>query len=392
LLKFADLGMADVEFNKGQYDTVLKSTQKVVDKVLSDAKSVKGDGPVRYKDHKITASLLGLALRANIQKGDIDRSKELLGVLQRLQGTEDGVAADRSSEVRRILKDIGEQVDALRASTKKEDAEKLKETVGRFSAFVDIISKDSEKKGFDPESTRMLAMAYASLNEHRKAADIFAKVPPPATLDKDAKKLSEDEKQLLAVYWNMRLQYAKALHEDALQERNFAEANRKEAKGDPGLESQRQEALKKEKACYTESLKVLDHLLRHPNAKYQVLAEMERNLVLEDEGRYSVAFAYWSKFLKNPSLTNALTEPEVQKIYFTGLFYKTRVMYKYAQYEAKADKRQTYTASAAKTLVTLEFTPDGIGWGIIKPMAEELLKAEDPLREEYEKLKKDRMK
>jgi hypothetical protein len=358
LEKYADLGMADVEFNKGHYDVVLKATQKIVAKVLADAKSVKADGPIRYKDHQITGDLLGLALRAHIQKGEVEQGRALLGVLQRLQGEDQDLGGDRSNVVRSVLQEIEGQVKALKESGKKEDLEKLGAMVGNFTGFLDEIGKEQERKGgFDPEATRMLASAYASLDQHAKAAGIFAKVPAPKFLDN--KKLTEDEAKHVAAYWGMQLQYAKALRQG------------------------------KKKENLDAALKVLDHLLKHPNARYQILADMEKNFVLEDNERYSVALLRWGQFLKNPALAR-LSDPEIQKIYFNGAFYRIRTMYKYAIHEAKASSKEKFIRAAASQLMALEFTPDQVGWNIIAPMARALLDAEAPLREEYERLKKAR--
>jgi hypothetical protein len=358
LRKYADVGLANVEFNKGNYDAVFKTTQPVVQRVLKDASATKGD--IRYKDHQITGDLLGLALRAHIQKGDVAKGQELLAVLQRLQGDGGEIGGDRANVVRGVLQQIGAQVDQLKSSGKKEDLERLKSMVGNFTSFLDGIAKDADKKGFDAEATRMLGLAYASLDQHSKAAAIFAKVAAPDFLDKDPKKLDEKEAEQLAVYWGMRLEYGKALRQG------------------------------KSKEELTEALKVLDHLLKHPNARYQLLADMEKNLVLEDEEKYSVALLRWGQFMKNPSLTSNLADPKVQKIFFTGAFQRIRCMYQYAMHEAKKESKPKFIKAAASQLIAIEFTPDQVGWTIIEPMARELLAKEAELREEYDKLKAER--
>jgi hypothetical protein len=292
----------------------------------------------------------------------VAKGQELLAVLQRLQGEGGEIGGDQSNVVRRVLQEIGKQVDQLKSSGKKEDLEKLKSMVGNFTSFLDGIARDAEKKPFDADATRMLALAYASLDQHAKAAAIFSKVPAPPFLDKDAKELTEQEAEQLAVYWGMRLEYGKALRQGKTKEE------------------------------LTKALEVLDELLRHKNARYQLLADMEKNLVLEDEEKYSVALLRWGQFLKNPSLTGGLSDPKVQKIFFSGVSYRIRTMYKYGKYEAKAESRPRFIKAAAGQLVSLEFTPDGVGWGIIEPMVPELLQAEPELREEYEKQKAERKK
>ena len=75
--------------------------------------------------------------------------------------------------------------------------------------------------------------------------------------------------------------------------------------------------------------KAIETLLGHPNARYQVQAMMERNLLLEDQQRYRDAYVEWSKkFLTMPSLKD-LANKDVQKVYFEGYYYSARTLYNF---------------------------------------------------------------
>ena len=88
--KYARLGLAEIDYRKGNYDQVLKSTD--ADVAAMDKKKGDGKDPIRFKDFEVTGDLLGLALRANVQKGNTARAKEILVYLDRLAGEGEGAA------------------------------------------------------------------------------------------------------------------------------------------------------------------------------------------------------------------------------------------------------------------------------------------------------------
>ena len=61
-----------------RFDEVIAATKTVVDGVLDKAKAVKAGEPIRLKDYRVTGDILGLALRANVQKGDVVKGKAIL--------------------------------------------------------------------------------------------------------------------------------------------------------------------------------------------------------------------------------------------------------------------------------------------------------------------------
>ena len=77
LTKYARLGLAGLDYRKGNYDRVLTTTADVV-AVVEQQKGV-GIAPIRLKDYQVTGDILGLALRANVQKGNVAKAKKIVG-------------------------------------------------------------------------------------------------------------------------------------------------------------------------------------------------------------------------------------------------------------------------------------------------------------------------
>ena len=73
--KYARLGQSDIAYRAGRYDEVLKQTDEVIKQV--EAKAGAGNDPIRLKDYQVTNDVLGLALRAKVQKGQIDDAKRI---------------------------------------------------------------------------------------------------------------------------------------------------------------------------------------------------------------------------------------------------------------------------------------------------------------------------
>ena len=220
MLKYADYGIAESKF-RGQgndrFDEVLTATNAVVNEMLAIAAKTPADQNIKRKDYRVTGDILGLALRANVQKGDVEKGKAILNVLQRLRD-EGGHKGETGNVVAALLNDIAGQIRVMKEN--KDSA--LQKTKGNYSAFLDAIAKEFEdKKSYDNNSASMLAHAYLSLDFPAKAADTFSKIKPPADLDKKfIKKKVETDKDLeerqkwedgLSRYWSTQIEYVRAL-------------------------------------------------------------------------------------------------------------------------------------------------------------------------------------
>ncbi len=370
MLKYADLGIAEAKFrsdSKDRFEQVITTTQNVVTDTLKMASAVPKDQPIKLKDHRVTGDILSLALRANVQKGDVKKGMLILEAMQRLADEKGNPVAGKAVAV--LLSDIAAQIKAVKGV---KETPAIKATRESYKTFLDAIAKESDdKKGFDPNALVMLAHAYSSLDYPSKAAPLFAKVKAPASLDKELKKKTgkETDKELEARaaleeefgrYWGVQIEYIRAL-----------------------------------RACKDkESLKTAESaantLLKHPNAKYQMQAMIEKNLLLEDQERYREAYIEWSqKFMKMKSLTDRLSDKEVQKIYFNGYFYMVRTCFEMSENDKMLKNPAAFVTSAANQIIKLENSKTREGWEIAGPKFQEMLNDPDygKLKKEYDRLK-----
>jgi hypothetical protein len=309
------------------------------------------------KDYRVTSDILSLALRANVQKGDVAKGKAILDVLQRVADEND--VRKSGNVVAVLLNDISGQIKRM----KETNDPALKTTKGNYVAFLDVIAAELETKGYDNNSVVLMAHAYGSLELPVKSAVLFSKFKAPAVVDKkiDKKnKLTEDEEAELSRYWGVRVEYVRALRacKDA-------------------------ESLKKATAA-------LDDLLKHPNARFKMHAEMEKNHILEDQQKYRQSLQGWNGFLKG--LQPQLAKPEVQKVYFPAYVDATRVMYKIGTLDKETPPLKDpgkFITGAARNIVNLEFSKSREGWNMVGPSFDKMLKDPeyDKLKKEYDKLK-----
>jgi hypothetical protein len=375
-LKYANLGLAEIKFRStanDRYDQVLEATKTVVNDALAVAKKTPTGEKIPMKDFRVTADILNLALRASVQKGDVDKGKAILDVLQRLTGV--NKEENIGNIVAVLLNDITGQI---RRMTDAKDPN-LPKTKQHYTAFLDVIAKEYETKGLDNNATLLLAHAFNSLDYPAKAAAMFGKFKAPAALDKPlvkkAKETDEDVKARQKIeeeinrYWAIRIDYIRAL---------------RACKDKDSLET---------------AFKTAEAMVKHENARFTFQAKMERNLTAEDQEKYRVAFGYWQLFMKEPALKNNLGNPEVQKLYFGSYVHWCRSLYLTATKDPDIKDRPKLIASAAKMIVDLEFNKekDGSpkpGWQVAGPRFQEMLKDRDyeSLKKEYEKQKSAREK
>lgn len=363
--KYADLGIAEAKFRSDRpdrFDEVIKATQTVVNATLDKAKAAPAGQPIRMRDYRITGDILGLALRANVQKGDVDKGKAILDVLQRLSG--DNPDQKPGNVVAVLLVDISTQIDAMIKNNDKN----LATTKTNYLAFLDVIAKEYEKKGFDNNSALMLARAYNSLDVPTKSVEMFARITTKIDFNKKWDKKNENDAQAAARqaweaeaqrHWALQIEYIRVLRAC------------------------------KDTASLQKAEKLADAMVKHDNARYKIQAMMEQNFILEDHKKWVEAYQAWQKFLQNPSISGEnLRNPEVQKIYFPGYFYYTRAMYKMGILDPRIKKPQTFIDAAAKNIIKLETAKTKQGWEIAGPLffkyfkekeAEQLKKAYDAL-------------
>ncbi|MBM4072898.1 MAG: hypothetical protein FJ271_28815 [Planctomycetes bacterium] len=352
--KLGKLGLAETEFKAGNYDKVL--SPELAGSVVAEVKKLgAAAGPIRMADYEVTGEVLGLALRANVQKGNVNDAREILSLVTRLSGTEGELPVDPAKVLRNLVQELEVQVEALKLA---KDAEKLKKTMANFSAFVDELAKNLNAKS-PPADFFLVARCYGSLDQHAKSAELYAKIPEPKFLERKLKKgekLSENDERELQTYWYSQIQMAGQLRQIT------------DKKDDNLLKAYR----------------IVSRAQAHENARGQFLAEKEANYVLQDMGRYGTAVRNWQSFMTK--LKPRLDDPPTKAMYFDAYYNMAYATYKYSQ-EAKVKgtpKEKFYIQRAADLIVRLEPTE---GWGFLEKRFQALLESEDQLRVQYQAIK-----
>lgn len=352
--KYGKLGLAETEFKAGNYDKVLGP--ELAGSVVADIKKLgAAAGPIRLADYEVAGEVLGLALRANVQKGNVNDAREILKLLERLTGTESDLPVDPAKLLRNLVQELEVQVNVLK---KAKDPEKLKKTVANFSAFVDELAKNLNAKSL-PTDFFLVARCYDSLDQHAKSAEMYAKIVEPSFLARKLKKgekFKEEEEKQLQTYWYSQIQLASQLRQSP---------------------DKKDENLKK-------AFQIVSQVQTHPNARGQLLAENETNLILQEMGNYGTAVTRWQSFMNK--LKSKLDEPSNKALYFDAYYNLVFSTYKYS-YNPKVKgtaKEKFYINRAADLIFRLEPTE---GWQFLKDRFEALLQAEDQLRVQYQAIK-----
>jgi hypothetical protein len=358
LKKYGLLGAADLEYRAGNYDKVLSKDS--AGGVLAQVQALsKGAGTIALPDYQLTGDILGLALRAQVQKNDLKGAESTLTLLQRL-GDAEGRLLDPAAPLRALLGELQTQIRDLRA---KGDQAKLKQTIATFSAFIDTLAQRGGKTVLARNDIIFLANCYNSLDEYEKAAKLYAQVQPPAKPKEDSDMAKQKYEQDRQAYWLMQVLYGAAL--------------RKSGQLD-------------------EAKKVLDRVLNTKDAVGKLLAQKEEIHLIEAKAQknpalWGNAIKGWGQFMKNPQLRERLAQDnEAKKVFFESYVSLTRAWFKYSQTpKIKGTKgEEKYVNIAADYIRKLETARNQDGWRIAEPRFRELLREEPILNKAYERLKK----
>jgi hypothetical protein len=353
LKKNAQYGLAGSEYRAGNFDKVLALTDEAVKAVKAQAQ---GDAPIVMKDYKVMGSLLGLNLRARVQKGAVAEAKDLLPLLRRLKGED--LENDTTAVLQGLVQDLRGQVRALQEKAKTDPAAKkqLDAMALSFTAFLKELSRQADPKSM-MQNLFFIANCYSSLAKHREAADLFAQIPEPKTAD-------EKER---ATYWYIQLQRARELRlagKDLLEENKTAEAAK----------------------TFTEAREALNRI---PQNFRSLQVQQEEIFQLQDQNVYGTAITRWAALMKSPSLAKRVaTDNEAKRQYFDCFYHFIHCWYEYGKHNKVPAKQTEYIRKAADYIVRLESSPNQDGWQLIGERLNELLRTEPPLRAQYEQLKK----
>ncbi len=352
----ARFGIAQAEYRAGEYDKVL--SPNATGAVLEEVRKLAGKGnePIKVADARVTGELLGLAMRASVQKGQIDQAKNILSLLRRLTGDDKGVSEQAGAILQTLVLELKTQIRELKEKGQKKQ---LDQTVKNFSQFLDELARQPGHKS-TREGIVFLASCYASLDQYAEAAKLYAQIPEPK-IDLKKKKLTPQEDKELQDYWLMQVAYGRALR----LAKQFPEAH-----------------------------KVLTRVLSEPKARGRFLAEKETIHLLEDQGLYGSAVGRWAKYQQHPQMRAALKslkdkdpgeQRRIKELYYDCVYQYTYCLYMYGKNLKSEPKLQQYAQRAAAKIIQMEKNADA--WEVIGDKFRALLRSEPALRAAYERQK-----
>src|SRR5262249_36304887 len=106
-------------------------------------------------------------------EGKMDRAQEVLQVLNRY-AADDPQGGGTAAILQNL---VGMMRDQVSEAKRKNDKALLEKTTAGFTAFLDGVRK--EQKNLSPETVRLLAQSYASLDKHAQALELLATVEEP---------------------------------------------------------------------------------------------------------------------------------------------------------------------------------------------------------------------
>lgn len=335
---YAKYGKADADYNAGKYAEARRS----LDPLLADLQKV--DGAVRFaelkeKDPKLVRALLGLALRADVEDGQLERGKAVLDFLQK---------SFPDNAVENLVQFVGQlrdQLERLRRQGESARAE-LDKTIANFSAFLDQLAgqSDTTKR---PDLALFLAQSYSSLGKHGRAVELTDLIHEPV-IDPENKEAGPKQ---LQVYRASRLLRARELRLDG----NFDAAE-----------------------------KALADIMATTWGPSNFEAKRERILLLEDQGKYKGgAIPAWNSLMLQ--MKPRVQDNKVREQYFDCYYHFTYCIFKHALTLKEPDRTKRIHI-AATYIVKLEAQPDA-AVEACKRNFQELLEKEPFLKEQYDLLK-----
>jgi hypothetical protein len=183
-------GEAQAFFDKKEYAKVAELLKDLID----DANKKSPNHPV-IKNAQLGNILLSMQLRSNIQLAKLDKARQVIPLLQAV-AKESGDAGGPTTVLKQLVAIMKTQLDEM---DKKKDEAQLNRMKTGFTALIDELTKQETKP--TPEFVLLLAQAYATMGENKKAGDLLEKVPEPKADDAQGKK----------VYQTIRLLYVRQL-------------------------------------------------------------------------------------------------------------------------------------------------------------------------------------
>jgi ATP-dependent protease HslVU (ClpYQ) peptidase subunit len=329
-LLYAKYGQADAAFAAGNF----KKVAALLDPMVKEVNE--GKLPHFQKKPELGMALLSMALKADVQVGQLDKTREVLKALQTLSA-QAGAEAGASSILQQLAALIEKQVEELRKKNQEAD---LKKAVASYSAILDDIVK--QNKNPTPKVLVQLARCYSNMEEHQKAVDTLDKIARPEAGSPDAK-----------LYPAVQLMKVRELRLC----RKLEEAH-----------------------------KILDEEILKTWGKRDIGAQKEAIFLLEEDGKYAEAALRANALVKQ--LLPKISEDNNKKENYLELYYHVAYCFlKHGQGLDDAAKKEKMLKEAAHQIVELEKKQDGFGSEASRKRFEDLLDKEPQLKERYEQEK-----
>jgi len=312
-----------------------------------------------------------LALRAAIVENNAGEADKALALLRKITpATGAGTANDR---LLRLVLDLKREADALKEKGQAAQREKLD---NGLTAFVDELTK---APNLAPDARFFLASAYASLDKHKKAAELLKDYPPPKSAEGDDAKRYHAVRVALMREYRLAGDFQQALYvlNDALK-----------SWGKSNLDVQRERVFLFEdagnlggafKAC-----REMEDALKKGWTDYEVAGQdekraddAERNAKTdEDRGKAQQA--------KGEATVRKTNAQPLRDAYWEFYFYEIRVVLKNDLKRAKDESdKERRLGVLAQAIKKLEDGQEDFGGGDLRQRYQELVEAEPLLKKKY---------
>jgi hypothetical protein len=326
---------AGTEYSAGHFSKVREMLDPVVESVKNDR------APELKQDPRLARNLLTLALSANVQDNQFERAQQILQALRKAIPDDD---KEEGNAI--ILRQVAQLVQELVRSAKgKNSPEETEKAINGFALFVDKLSEEYAKDT-NPETRRLLAACYASLEKHEKAVDLLRNIEEPkgtngAATDPKAEQNYRAARILLV--------------------RELRQANN-----------------------LTEAEKLLKEIQTTPWGKTNLDVVKESYHLLEAQGKYTQAAARWSDLVNRQLIPKINLDPQMKVQYFECYYYLTNCLY-HAGAKGKDEKA---IKRSADLIARLEQKWPDFGGDVAKARFDQLLASDQNLKNQYEVAKK----
>ena len=334
LVLYAKFAKASEAYKAGKLADVNVLLDPIVDQALKD------ELPEFKKNAELRWGMLGLALRAAIQDGKLDKANLVIQTIQKLSAGE----ANSENETKTLLTLSGLINEQMREVKKKNMPELVAKTQMGFAQLLEGMLKERKDKLKDkPQLAYVLAKCYGSLDKHKEAAELVQNIAePPAGADAKA----------VTLYQQSRIEHARQLRQD----KQF-------------------EAAQKE----------LDAIGATDWGKKNL--ELRKEIIFweQDKELYGKAATAWNSLIKQ--IVPLINQPGMREQYFDCYFNLTFCVAKSAEKQTEAATKTKLFKQSASLLIGLEKQYEDRGGDEWKVRYQELLDTMPELKAEYDTMK-----